>query len=176
MFEKYALFIDKCISHRTCAVALVDISLDDLKDLANDLWTIHDNFSEDNQSLGMWEEVLVRISHFVLLDITEWHLSSALQSKTLTLSSPSGVFIIQWLVSGDFLLSTITSGLTLWRGIGQTVVFYSMQTSIQIPTTARILGSAILNQMIRDVRRWRFRIWTMIAVYDTFTSHSRHGG
>lgn len=53
MFESYALFTDKCVNHRTSAVTLIDISLDDLKDLANDLWTIHDNFSEDEQSLGM---------------------------------------------------------------------------------------------------------------------------
>ena len=47
MFEDYALFADKCINRRTSA-ALIDVSLDDLKDLANDLWTIHDNFSEDS--------------------------------------------------------------------------------------------------------------------------------
>jgi len=47
MFEDYAIFTDKCINRRT-SVALIDVSLDDLKDLANDLWTIHDNFSEDS--------------------------------------------------------------------------------------------------------------------------------
>ena len=47
MFEDYALFTDKCINRRTSA-ALIDVSLDDLKDLANDLWTIHDNFSKDS--------------------------------------------------------------------------------------------------------------------------------
>lgn len=47
MFEDYALFTDKCINRRTSA-ALMDVSLDDLKDLANDLWTIHDNFSEES--------------------------------------------------------------------------------------------------------------------------------
>jgi len=53
MFENYAIFTDKCINRRTSAVALIDVSLDDLKDLANDLWTIHDNFSEDGQTLEM---------------------------------------------------------------------------------------------------------------------------
>jgi hypothetical protein len=47
MFEDYAIFTDKCINRRT-PIALIDVSLDDLKDLANDLWTIHDNFSEDS--------------------------------------------------------------------------------------------------------------------------------
>ena len=47
MFESYALFADKCINRRI-STALIDVSLDDLKDLANDLWTIHDNFSEDS--------------------------------------------------------------------------------------------------------------------------------
>ena len=49
MFKDYALFTDKCINRRTSS-ALIDISLDDLKDLANDLWTIHDNFSEVSPS------------------------------------------------------------------------------------------------------------------------------
>ena len=47
MFEDYAIFTDKCINRRT-STALIDVSIDDLKDLANDLWTIHDNFSEDS--------------------------------------------------------------------------------------------------------------------------------
>jgi hypothetical protein len=47
MFEDYALFTDKCINRRT-STALMDVSVDELKDLANDLWTIHDNFSEDS--------------------------------------------------------------------------------------------------------------------------------
>jgi hypothetical protein len=53
MFENIALFAEKCKNRRTSAIALLDISSDDLKDLANDLWTIHDNFSEDSQSLEM---------------------------------------------------------------------------------------------------------------------------
>ncbi|KAF8805003.1 tubulin nucleotide-binding domain-like protein [Phlegmacium glaucopus] len=53
LFKSYALFTDKCIKRRTSAVASIDVSLDDLKDLANDLWTIHDNFSGDGQSLEM---------------------------------------------------------------------------------------------------------------------------
>jgi hypothetical protein len=53
MFQSYVLFTDKCISRRTSTTALIDISLDDLKDLANDLWTIYDNFSEDSQNAEM---------------------------------------------------------------------------------------------------------------------------
>ena len=36
IFQDYARFTDKCINRRTSA-ALFDVSLDDLKDLANDL-------------------------------------------------------------------------------------------------------------------------------------------
>ncbi|PPQ91103.1 hypothetical protein CVT25_013141 [Psilocybe cyanescens] len=51
IFEKYALFIETCIKRRTTSTASIDIHLDDLKDLANDLWTMHDNSSEDNGEL-----------------------------------------------------------------------------------------------------------------------------
>ena len=48
MFKDYALLTDKCINRRISA-ALIHVSIDDLKDLANDLWTIVDNFySEDS--------------------------------------------------------------------------------------------------------------------------------
>jgi len=46
LLEGYALFIDKCIKRRTTSLSAVDISLDDLKELANDLWTMHDNSPE----------------------------------------------------------------------------------------------------------------------------------
>ena len=41
------MFIDKCIKRRTTSLTGIDISLDDLKELANDLWTMHDNSSEE---------------------------------------------------------------------------------------------------------------------------------
>jgi len=47
LFEDYAVFIDKCIKRRTTSLTAIDISLDDLKELANDLWTMHDNSSEE---------------------------------------------------------------------------------------------------------------------------------
>jgi hypothetical protein len=50
MFKDYAIFTDKCINRRISTTAVIDVSLDELKDLANDLWTIHDNFSEDRDS------------------------------------------------------------------------------------------------------------------------------
>lgn len=51
MFEGYAIFIDKCISRRTTSIASIDVSLDDLKELANDLWTMHDNSSGETDEL-----------------------------------------------------------------------------------------------------------------------------
>ncbi|KAF8200179.1 mtDNA inheritance protein Dml1 [Pholiota molesta] len=47
----YALFIEKAAQRHTTAIASMDISVDDLKDLANDLWTIHDNASEVTEEL-----------------------------------------------------------------------------------------------------------------------------
>lgn len=49
--EGYALFMEKSAQRHTTAIASMDISLDDLKDLANDLWTIHDNASEVTEEL-----------------------------------------------------------------------------------------------------------------------------
>lgn len=48
LFEGYAVFIDKCVSRRTTSLTSIDVSLDDLKELANDLWTLHDNSSGEN--------------------------------------------------------------------------------------------------------------------------------
>lgn len=51
LFEGYAMFIDKCVSRRTTSLASIDVSLDDLKELANDLWTMHDNSSGETDEL-----------------------------------------------------------------------------------------------------------------------------
>jgi hypothetical protein len=47
LLEGYAMFIDQCIKRRTTSLTAIDISLDDLKELANDLWTMHDNSSQE---------------------------------------------------------------------------------------------------------------------------------
>jgi len=52
-FKEYALFIENCVKRRTTITASIDISVDDLKELANDLWTIHDNSSEENGDYSM---------------------------------------------------------------------------------------------------------------------------
>ena len=51
LFEGYAMFIDKCVSRRTTSLSSIDVSLDDLKELANDLWTMHDNSSGETDEL-----------------------------------------------------------------------------------------------------------------------------
>ncbi|KAF8957165.1 mtDNA inheritance protein Dml1 [Flammula alnicola] len=51
-FEEYALLLDKCVKGRTPSIASLDISLDDLKELANELWTMHDNASEGTDELS----------------------------------------------------------------------------------------------------------------------------
>ncbi|KAK0472500.1 mtDNA inheritance protein Dml1 [Armillaria novae-zelandiae] len=45
MFADYAKFVDSTLRRRTLGV--VSDEIDDLKELANDLWTVHDNFSTD---------------------------------------------------------------------------------------------------------------------------------
>ncbi|KAK0472827.1 mtDNA inheritance protein Dml1 [Armillaria luteobubalina] len=45
MFADYAKFVDSTLRRRTLGV--VSDEMDDLKELANDLWTVHDNFSTD---------------------------------------------------------------------------------------------------------------------------------
>ncbi|SJL14424.1 uncharacterized protein ARMOST_17881 [Armillaria ostoyae] len=46
MFADYAKFVDSTLRRRTLGV--VSDEIDDLKELANDLWTVHDNFSTDD--------------------------------------------------------------------------------------------------------------------------------
>ncbi|KDR78071.1 hypothetical protein GALMADRAFT_245054 [Galerina marginata CBS 339.88] len=53
IFEKYALFIENGAKRRTASMSSINISLDDLKELVNDLWTMHDNASEENGEFSM---------------------------------------------------------------------------------------------------------------------------
>uniref|UniRef100_A0A8H7XJ48 Tubulin nucleotide-binding domain-like protein n=1 Tax=Psilocybe cubensis TaxID=181762 RepID=A0A8H7XJ48_PSICU len=53
MFRKYAMFIDECGKRRTTTTASIDIPVDDLRELANDLWTMHDNASEETEALAI---------------------------------------------------------------------------------------------------------------------------
>ncbi|CAA7263931.1 unnamed protein product [Cyclocybe aegerita] len=45
LLEGYALFVEKCLKTRTSVVISAGTSFDDLKELANNLWTMHDNSS-----------------------------------------------------------------------------------------------------------------------------------
>jgi len=51
--DGYARTVDACVNRRTSSVLTFGLSLDDLKELANDLWTIHDNASEATQIVHM---------------------------------------------------------------------------------------------------------------------------
>lgn len=42
----YATFVEDLVKHRSGVDAIIGLDLDDLKDLGNDLWTIHDNYSD----------------------------------------------------------------------------------------------------------------------------------
>ncbi|KAF9481069.1 tubulin nucleotide-binding domain-like protein [Pholiota conissans] len=44
--EGYARFVEKAAQLHTSAIATMDISFDDLRELANDLWTMHDGAAE----------------------------------------------------------------------------------------------------------------------------------
>ena len=45
LFSTYALSIEKCLKRRPVAEA-VGIDIDELKELANGLWSLHDNFQD----------------------------------------------------------------------------------------------------------------------------------
>ncbi|KAJ3509360.1 hypothetical protein NLJ89_g5262 [Agrocybe chaxingu] len=45
LIEGYALFVERCLKTRTSAVISAGITFEDLKELANDLWTMHDSSS-----------------------------------------------------------------------------------------------------------------------------------
>lgn len=44
MFKNYASFVDASIRRRTAGITSMGIDLDDMRELANDLWTIHDGY------------------------------------------------------------------------------------------------------------------------------------
>lgn len=45
-FERYATFIDKSIKRQPYTALSMGLNSDDMKELANDLWSIHDNVGE----------------------------------------------------------------------------------------------------------------------------------
>lgn len=47
LFRDQARLIQRCIQRRTSAVTHIGLDIDELKELGNDLWGIHDNFSGD---------------------------------------------------------------------------------------------------------------------------------
>jgi hypothetical protein len=44
LFKNYATFVEKCVKRRIDSGTGVEF--DELRDLGNDLWTLHDNFSD----------------------------------------------------------------------------------------------------------------------------------
>lgn len=44
----YALLVENCVARRSSLLPSIGVSLDDLKDLANDLRTMHDKALENN--------------------------------------------------------------------------------------------------------------------------------
>ena len=42
-FERYATFIDKCTKRQPHMALSMGLTSDDMRELANDLWSIHDN-------------------------------------------------------------------------------------------------------------------------------------
>lgn len=46
LFSRYATSIETCLS-RKFALESIGSDADELKELANDLWTLHDNFGDD---------------------------------------------------------------------------------------------------------------------------------
>lgn len=47
LFSNYATFIERCVKRKTDTGT--GIEPDDLKDLANELWTLHDNYVDGDQ-------------------------------------------------------------------------------------------------------------------------------
>lgn len=45
LFKRYATFAETCLSRRAQAALDCGVDLDELRELVNDLWTIHDNSS-----------------------------------------------------------------------------------------------------------------------------------
>lgn len=47
LFKKYAQFVDSTVRRRR-DILMSDEERDDMKELANELWTVHDNLAEDD--------------------------------------------------------------------------------------------------------------------------------
>lgn len=54
MFKEYASFLDKSLRRRTASIMSADIEIDEIRELVNDLWVIHDQYpvEEENNDLG----------------------------------------------------------------------------------------------------------------------------
>ncbi|KAF8990150.1 mtDNA inheritance protein Dml1 [Cyathus striatus] len=52
LLKERAIFIEACVKRRAGAVVASGIESDELKDLVNDLWTMHDNHIDDDGELG----------------------------------------------------------------------------------------------------------------------------
>lgn len=50
LFSTYARFVEDCVRRK--ADVGVGVDRDELRDLGNDLWTLHDNFADGNTGLG----------------------------------------------------------------------------------------------------------------------------
>ncbi|KAF9555209.1 tubulin nucleotide-binding domain-like protein [Agrocybe pediades] len=53
VFEKYASSIEELVKTRSSTLLATEIPLDDLKDLVNDLWTMHYNSSGDSEEMDL---------------------------------------------------------------------------------------------------------------------------
>lgn len=54
MFKEYASFLDRSLRRRTASIMSADIEIDEIRELVNDLWVIHDQYpvEEENNDLG----------------------------------------------------------------------------------------------------------------------------
>jgi hypothetical protein len=65
LFFEYSTFIENCVKRKSAVHVTVGLDMDEMKDLVNDLWTLHDNYGDggdgvrgidDAYSLGEDEE------------------------------------------------------------------------------------------------------------------------
>jgi len=52
-FERYAIFVDECIKRQSRTARLMGFTLDDMRELANDLWGIVDNIAVDGSDFAV---------------------------------------------------------------------------------------------------------------------------
>lgn len=54
MFKDYASFLDTSLRRRTAGIMSMDVDVDEIRDLVNDLWTIHDRYPAggDDSTMG----------------------------------------------------------------------------------------------------------------------------